>query len=245
VAIDMLTYQHGFTALYRGVHHLACLHCGHRMQVYRQPASERNYPDGVGKHLVRVTKCLNPNCPYLADEHKEQTTMEDTLTATKTDYLAVPTGEYLGEFIDQKTVPPGKYDKEQVELTGEIIAPKAYAGKQRKAWPNKTLSTKAKLRRWAEAIYRREIADGEVIHLDTLLHRPVIFVIVSEMQKGDDGEEYETWKIKDLKPYKKTEPFPVPVADKSTSSANGKSAPAAEEVDEFEIGSKDDPFVDE
>jgi len=239
----MLAHEHGYSALYRGVHHLACPQCGHRMQVYRQPASERNYPDGVGNHLVGITKCLNPNCPYLG-EHKEQTTMEDMLTATKTDYLAVPTGEYLGEFIDQKTVPPGKYDKEQVELTGEIIAPKAYAGKQRKAWSNKTLSTKAKLRRWAEAIYRREIADGEVIHLDTLLHRPVIFVIVSEMRKGDDGEQYESWKITDVKPYKKTEPFPLPVTDKPAASANGKSAPA-EEADEFEIGNKDDPFRDE
>ena len=240
MAVDMLTYQHGFTALYRGVHHLACPHCGHRMQVYRQPASEHSYPDGVGNHLVGFTKCLNPNCPYLG-EHKEQTEMGTTLTAEKVAFESIPTGEYLGECIDWSPE-TGQYG-DQIKLIFEIVAPKAYEGKQRFGWCSKKLTTgnrTSKLWKWTEALYNRALAIGEQVDLDNLLHRRCILVIVEEPRKvsADDDEPGTIAKIMALKPYKKQEPMPA-------ASANGKSAPAAQEADEFEIGSKDDPFVDE
>jgi len=59
-------YIKGYTAMYRGIRLLACPYCGEQMRVYQQPADpSRNYPDGVYKHLVKIIKCLNADCPYL------------------------------------------------------------------------------------------------------------------------------------------------------------------------------------
>lgn len=70
---NLTAYINGYTAIYRGIRHLDCPHCGHRMQVYQQPADpSKTYCDGVFAHLVKITKCLNADCPYLFQGGKRE-----------------------------------------------------------------------------------------------------------------------------------------------------------------------------
>ena len=152
--------------------------------------------------------------------------MTETITATKSEFESIPTGEYLAELIDYENT-DGQFGP-QYKLIWEIVKPEKFAGKQRYDWCSKKLTTGGKMQSklWGriEALMNRPIQIGENIDLDALISRRAILVIVEEA-KGDDVFA----KIASVKPYKKQEPFVV---------------------GEFSVGEesptdKDDPFDEE
>ena len=173
-----------------------------------------------------------------------------TLTAEKSEYEVIPTGEYLAQITDQEDVPEGTYGP-QIKLTFEIVArieegttkKTKYAGKTRFGWASKKLTKGekgcSKLWSWVEAAYNRKIEIDEMVDTDSLQARRVIIVNVVEPAKNGEGE---VCKITAVKPYPKQDPYPTP----------GKAQPKTEEQKEadgeFETGAveeDDDPFEDQ
>lgn len=140
-------------------------------------------------------------------ERKEKVKpMSIELTAQKQEIESMPTGEYLGEFINYEEV-EGQYG-EQLRLTFEIVSPKAYAARTRFVWASKKLSTGAKPSKlWTivEALYNRKLIVGETVNLDRLIGRQAVLVIVEEAK---DDQTFS--KVTAIKPYKKQEPMPAP-----------------------------------
>lgn len=132
--------------------------------------------------------------------------MSIELTAQKEEIELMPTGEYLGEFINYEEV-EGQYG-EQLKLTFEIVSPKAYAARTRFVWASKILSTRAKPSKlWTivEALYNRKLIVGETVNFDRLIGRQAVLVIVEEAK---DDRTFS--KVTAIKPYKKQEPMPAP-----------------------------------
>lgn len=129
-----------------------------------------------------------------------------TITATKSEFEVIPTGEYLAELIDYEDT-DGQFGP-QYKLTWEIVKPEKFAGKQRFDWCSQKLTSGGKMQSklWGrvEALINRPIEIGENIDMDSLISRRAILVIIEEV-KGDDSYA----KISSVKPYKKQEPLPA------------------------------------
>jgi hypothetical protein len=127
-----------------------------------------------------------------------------TLTASKSEYQALATGEYLAQVTDIEDA-DGTYGP-QFKFTFELLAPKAVEGKHKMGWCSQKLTSggikTSKLWTWTEALFNRKIVVGEDLDTLNLIGRKCVLVIVNTIVDGDEMD-----KITGMKPYKKQEPF--------------------------------------
>ena len=202
MAVDIRSYYLGWWAFTANLH---CPHCGER--------AKREYDGALRRQLSR---CINPACSYLTghsesqlikklEEQRKKATKMSTLTATKSEYQALPTGEYLAQVTDiEEEI--GTFGP-QFKFSFELLAPKAVEGKKKIGWCSQKLTSgtkTSKLWTWTEALFNRKIVVGEDLDTLNLIGRKCVLVIVNTIVDGDEVD-----KITGMKPYKKQEPFVV------------------------------------
>ena len=92
----------------------------------------------------------------------------------------LPTGEYAAK-ITEISEETGQYGP-QFKFLFEIAKPEDYKGKTLTGWTSQSGSLRSKFVKWASAILKRQIDEGEAIDTDDLLLKPVMLVVAAKVK---------------------------------------------------------------